>query len=141
MARQYRSMRDSLQADIDSLKAQLATAAIDHTQAESLWRGERSEWEAKLAACQALIGSERERNAELTAEFGTMLQSTLDKMGERLEVTNGVGGGRGSGAQCTHIRRIPNGQDAINNTHPPPTPPPSPRMLSRSPTLSERGGA
>src|ERR1700710_2422128 len=71
MARQYRSMRDSLQADIASLKAQLATAANDHTQAESLWRSERNEWEAKLAACQALIGSERERNAELTAEFGT----------------------------------------------------------------------
>ena len=87
MARQYRSMRESLQSDIDSLKAQLTTAATAQSEAETRWGAERAEWEARLAACQSLISGERERNAELTAEFGVMLQSTLDKMGERQEVT------------------------------------------------------
>ena len=88
MARQYRSMKEDLQAQVDGLQAQLAAQAEQQLQAQQRWAVERSEWEAKLSACQELVVAERERSAQLSAEFGVMLQTTLDKMGERMEVTN-----------------------------------------------------
>ena len=88
MARQYRSMREDLQEQIDTLQARLVAQAEQQKAAEQGWAAERAEWEAKLAACQELVVKERERSAELSAEFGSMLQRTLDTMGQRMEVTN-----------------------------------------------------
>ena len=88
MSRQYRSMREQLQAEVASLKAQLDAANALHAREREEWARERSDWEAKLAQCQSLVAKERERSAELTAEFASMLQGTIDKMGERMEVSN-----------------------------------------------------
>ena len=93
MARQYRSMQQQLTQDIEALKVKLDAAAADKVQAEVRWAAERVEWEGKVAACLATIAGEREKNAEMTAEFAVMLQSTLEKMGERVEVSNEWEGG------------------------------------------------
>lgn len=87
-ARQYKSMREELLTQIGAVKDQLADSQLERLAVIE-------QYERKLEAQQQVIESkDRELLAwqakydDLTVEFGAMLQSTLEKMSERLELTS-----------------------------------------------------
>ena len=88
MARQYSSMKQQLLTQITTLEQTITQQAATHTADRTSWASERSEWIAALRQREQWIEAEKARREEMAAEFGGMLQKTLDKMGERLEVTN-----------------------------------------------------
>jgi len=96
MARQYSSMKQQLLTQITTLEHTITTQATQHTADRTAWQSERSEWSAAVRQREQQIEAEKVRREEMAVEFGVMLQRTLDKMGERLEVTNDWVGEEGS---------------------------------------------
>ena len=88
MARQYSSMKQQLLTQITTLEQTITQQATAHTADRTAWQAERAEWIVAVKQRESTIDNERQRRDEMAVEFGLMLQKTLDKMGERLEVTN-----------------------------------------------------
>lgn len=88
MARQYSSMKQQLLTQVTTLEATIAQQAAAHSADRTSWQAERAEWMSAVRQREVHIDSERARREEMAVEFGGMLQKTLDKMGERLEVSN-----------------------------------------------------
>ena len=95
MARQYSSMKQQLLTQVTTLEATIAQQAAAHSADRNAWQAERSEWMSAVKQREAHIENERARREEMAVEFGGMLQKTLDKMGERLEVSNDWGTSEG----------------------------------------------
>ena len=96
MARQYSSMKQQLLTQITTLEQTITQQATAHTADRTAWQSERSEWMNAVKQREHTIELERARREEMSVEFANMLQKTLDKMGERLEVTNDWEGDEGS---------------------------------------------
>jgi hypothetical protein len=79
------------------------------------WEEERRLWQGRLQVREQTLDSERQQMEEERREFASMLQSTLDKMGQRLEISNewqpelssSSNGSGGSSAALPHQQQQP----------------------------------
>ena len=109
MARQYSSMKQQLLTQVTTLEQTIAQQAAAHTADRTAWQAERTEWMTAVKQREAAIDIERQHRDDMAVEFAAMLQKTLDKMGERLEVTNdwqADGSGSGGGGREPTVRTL-----------------------------------
>jgi hypothetical protein len=88
MTRQYKSMREELIKKIQSLEEEIGQFKdkLEIEKAEKLELERRKD--AKIALKDAELAEQRAKMEEMAREFGQMLKQTLDKMAEKIEITN-----------------------------------------------------
>ncbi len=88
MTRQYKSMREELIKKIQSLEDDIVAYKdkLEQSKAEKLELERRKD--AKIALKDAELAEQKAKMEEMAREFGQMLKATLDKMAEKIEITN-----------------------------------------------------
>lgn len=88
MTRQYKGMQEELMRKINSLEATINTQRDELELARLAHEETRKAKDQVIALKEAEIGEQKQKMEEMAIEFGEMLKETLDKMGERIEVTS-----------------------------------------------------
>jgi chromosome segregation ATPase len=86
--RQYKSMREELIRKITQLQDEI-TVLLDKIERQRLEAEDQQRRNAAaLQLKQTEIDEQKQRMDEMAQEFGAMLKQTLDKMSEKIEITN-----------------------------------------------------
>lgn len=88
MTRQYKGMQEELMRKISSLESTINTQRNELELARIAHEETRKAKDQVIALKEAEIAEQKQRMEEMAIEFGEMLKETLDKMGERIEVTS-----------------------------------------------------
>jgi hypothetical protein len=88
MTRQYKGMQEELMRKINSLESTINTQRDDLELARLAHEETRKAKDQVIALKDSEISEQKLKMEEMAIEFGEMLKETLDKMGERIEVTS-----------------------------------------------------
>lgn len=88
MTRQHKAMQEELNGRIRALDATIGAQRDELKAAHEAHEETRRQHVQALALKDAQIAEQKQRMEEMAIEFGEMLKETLDKMGERIEVTS-----------------------------------------------------
>ncbi|KAJ1629879.1 hypothetical protein T492DRAFT_629254 [Pavlovales sp. CCMP2436] len=88
MTRQYKGMQEELMRKINSLESTINTQRDELELARLAHEETRKQKDQVIALKDAEIAEQKQKMEEMAIEFGEMLKETLDKMGERIEVTS-----------------------------------------------------
>jgi len=88
MTRQYKGMQEELMKKIHGLEATITQQRDELELARLAHEETRRAKDEAIAIKDAEIAEQKQKMEEMAIEFGEMLKETLDKMGERIEVTS-----------------------------------------------------
>ena len=88
MTRQYKGMQEELLARVNRLEATIQEQKDQLEEAQQQLEEVRREKAQDLALKDAEIKEQKEKMEDMAVEFGEMLKETLDKMSEKVEITN-----------------------------------------------------
>ncbi|KOO25695.1 hypothetical protein Ctob_012372 [Chrysochromulina tobinii] len=88
MTRQYKGMQEELLDRINKLEATIQLQKDQLEEAQQQLEQVKREKAQELALKDAEIQEQKEKMEDMAVEFGEMLKETLDKMSEKIEITN-----------------------------------------------------
>ena len=88
MTRQYKGMQEELIAQINKLEATIAEQKDELERSQLQLEEVRRQMAVELALKDAEIKEQKDKMEDMAVEFGEMLKETLDKMSEKIEITN-----------------------------------------------------
>jgi len=88
MTRQYKGMQEELLAKVNKLEATIQEQKDELEKAQLQLEEVKREKAQELALKDAEIKEQKDKMEDMAVEFGEMLKETLDKMSEKIEITN-----------------------------------------------------
>ena len=88
MTRQYKGMQEELLGRINMLEGRINEQNDQLERARLQLEETRREKAQELARKDAEIAEQKQKMEDMAVEFGEMLKETLDKMSEKIEITN-----------------------------------------------------
>jgi len=88
MTRQYKGMQEELLAKINKLEMTIQEQKDQLEESQQQLEEVKREKAQELALKDAEIKEQKEKMEDMAVEFGEMLKETLDKMSEKIEITN-----------------------------------------------------
>jgi len=88
MTRQYKGMQEELLARVNKLEETIQQQKDQLEEAQQQLEEVKREKAQELALKDAEIKEQKEKMEDMAVEFGEMLKETLDKMSEKIEITN-----------------------------------------------------
>ena len=88
MTRQYKNMENTLIAKTQEMEAEIQRLKDELGLARQALNETARENDAIISLKDAEIAEQKQRMEEMSIEFGDMLKDTLDRMGDRIEMTS-----------------------------------------------------
>jgi len=88
MTRQYKGMQEELIAKVNTLEQTIAEQKDELERSQLQLEEVRRQMAQELALKDAEIKEQKDKMEDMAVEFGEMLKETLDKMSEKIEITN-----------------------------------------------------
>jgi len=88
MTRQYKGMQEELIAQVNKLEQTIAEQKDELERAQLQLEEVRRQMANELALKDAEIKEQKDKMEDMAVEFGEMLKETLDRMSEKIEITN-----------------------------------------------------
>ena len=88
MTRQYKGMQEELIAQVNKLQQTIAEQKDELERSQLQLEEVRRQMAVELALKDAEIKEQKDKMEDMAVEFGEMLKETLDKMSEKIEITN-----------------------------------------------------
>lgn len=88
MTRQYKGMQEELIAQVNKLEQTIAEQKDELERSQLQLEEVRRQMAVELALKDAEIKEQKDKMEDMAVEFGEMLKETLDKMSEKIEITN-----------------------------------------------------
>ena len=103
MTRQYKGMQEELIAQINKHEQTISEQKDQLERAQLQLEEVRRQMAVELALKDSEIQEQKQKMEDMAVEFGEMLKETLDKMSEKIEITN-QGGEAGTGDSIARRR-------------------------------------
>ena len=88
MTRQYKGMQEELIAQINKHEQTIAEQKDQLERSQLALEEVRRQMAVELALKDSEIAEQKQKMEDMAVEFGEMLKETLDKMSEKIEITN-----------------------------------------------------
>ena len=88
MTRQYKGMQEELIAQINKHEQTISEQKDQLERAQLQLEEVRRQMAVELALKDSEIQEQKQKMEDMAVEFGEMLKETLDKMSEKIEITN-----------------------------------------------------